>query len=446
MFGRMISIKRFLDADDPVAVEEQSPAVQTAPMRNPAPALVSDSDPFPVSASRVAHVLAKPPAIPASPSQSVPVQPGKSGAALQGKIMAAQPSVGEAAETKRVRGEEKAALSKEEGLLASTLAAYRTALDDFGESSVEVCPALGEELKQGLHKIARTLEAGVGEKEIVRGQETAHTKMEAWTQKAIEHNQKKTDEVKELLLVMARTAGSVGERDKRCAKQITEVTSRLQAVANLDDLTQMRKAIERTASELKTSIDRMTSEGSEAIKQLKSELTVYQNKLEEAEKMASRDSLTGLVVRRCVENQIQRRIEAKANFCVAILDIDGFKQVNDTYGHLVGDELLKQFAGELKSRSRSNDLIGRWGGDEFILVIDLDLEASQTQIDRLREWICGNYTLKGAGEVVKLEVSASIGLAERKHREDMKSLIHRADEAMYRHKSAAKAARGAHKA
>ncbi len=60
---------------------------------------------------------------------------------------------------------------------------------------------------------------------------------------------------------------------------------------------------------------------------------------------------------------------AEAPFCVAIIDIDEFKRVNDEHGHLVGDELLKQFAAEMRSVCRSTDTIGRWGGDEFILLL-----------------------------------------------------------------------------
>jgi diguanylate cyclase (GGDEF)-like protein len=248
----------------------------------------------------------------------------------------------------------------------------------------------------------------------------------------------KTGEVKELLLVLARTAESVGERDLRCAQQLNEVTARLNQIAGLDDLTVIRASIVKSASELKCSIDRMTAEGKSAIDQLRVEVSTYQAKLDEAEEIASSDSLTGLRSRLCVEHQIERRIEAGTAFCLAIIDIDGFKQVNDRYGHLIGDELLKQFAAELRSASRSTDMIGRLGGDEFILLLDCTLAVAQAQIDRLQEWVCGSYSVAGSGTPIKLRVDASFGLAERQPEETMKELIDRADAEMYQHKAASR--------
>ncbi len=112
--------------------------------------------------------------------------------------------------------------------------------------------------------------------------------------------------------------------------------------------------------------------------------------------------------------------------------------MNDKHGHLAGDELLKQFATELRSVCRSTDTIGRWGGDEFILLLHCGLAEATAQIDRLRKWVCGNYTVQTSSIPKKLHVDASIGLAERLAGETMKELIERADAAMYRDKSASR--------
>ena len=74
---------------------------------------------------------------------------------------------------------------------------------------------------------------------------------------------------------------------------------------------------------------------------LRTQVSTYQTKLEEAEQRASHDTLTGLDNRQGVECKIQRRIAARQPFCVVMLDLNGFKQVNDTHGHEAGDDLLK---------------------------------------------------------------------------------------------------------
>jgi diguanylate cyclase (GGDEF)-like protein len=273
---------------------------------------------------------------------------------------------------------------------------------------------------------------------LARTDKQVQEQVQNWGRRTARHYQQKSDEVKDLLLVMARTAESVGTRDQRCAGQIHEVTARLTAIASLDDITQIRASIEKSAAELKTSIDRMTEEGKAAIDRLQEQVSTYRIKLEEAEEIASRDALTGLRSRLCVERVIERHIAADPPFCVAIADIDGFKKVNDEYGHLTGDELLKQFATELIAACRSSDVIGRWGGDEFIIVLDCCLSEASAQTDRLSKWVCGNYTVQGKSGPQKLRVDASIGLAEFLPAETMKDLLARADAAMYQNKAAAR--------
>jgi len=127
-----------------------------------------------------------------------------------------------------------------------------------------------------------------------------------------------------------------------------------------------------------------------------------------------------------------------AIFCVALIDIDGFKRVNDQHGHLTGDELLKQFAVELRSASRAMDVIGRWGGDEFLLIFDCGLMEAQTRIERLKKWVCGSYTLDGGEDEIRLEVEASFGLAKHVKGEAINELVEHADSAMYADKKSAR--------
>jgi diguanylate cyclase (GGDEF)-like protein len=325
-------------------------------------------------------------------------------------------------------------------VLALAVAAYRAALRDMGSCSMEVCPALGQDLKDTLGKLDERLERDVSPTAVAAAEVAVQQQLQAWGKRTADHYRQKTDEVKDLLLAMARAAESVGERDKRAAGYLSDVTTRLHAIASLDDLTQIRVSIERSAADLRTSVDRMASEGKQAIAELRAELTSYQAKLEETEELASRDGLTGLRNRVWVERQLDRRLGMGKAFSVAIVDIDDFKSVNDSHGHLAGDELLQQFAMELKSACRSTDMLGRWGGDEFILVFDCALTEAQGQIERLRVWTCGNYKLHSRSGQVKLHVEASMGLAERQAGESMKELLARADAAMYQCKEASKAA------
>ena len=320
-------------------------------------------------------------------------------------------------------------------LLPAAINAYRSALQEMGSCSVEACPALGDTLRQGLGRLEEKISRETTRGSVEAMEKEVQEQLQEWGRRAAEHSEQRAGEIKEILIAMARTAESVGERDQRCAKQITEVTSQLQRIANLEDLTQIRSLLKRSAAELKTSIDRMAAEGKAAVEDARKQISGYQSKLEKAEQISSCDSLTGLRSRRWVEELIQRRIEAELPLCVAIIDLNGFKQVNDDYGHLVGDELLKQFAGELKGASRSSDVSGRWGGDEFIILLEGCMPEAKAQATRLREWVCGDYTVQAKSGALKLAVIASFGLAEHKAGESMQELLERADAEMYREKA-----------
>jgi len=321
---------------------------------------------------------------------------------------------------------------------AVALEVYGSILIEAGHCSLDACPGLGDALQQSLGRLKAELCPGMRTDQLAAHGEQTREQLRAWGRGAARHYQGTAREVKEMLLTMARTAESVSARDQRSAEQMSAVTERLRAIATLEDLTEIRTSIDISAAELKTSIDRMTEDGKEVLDHLKKQVEDYQTKLEEAEKIASRDALTGVNSRVHVEAQIEKRIESCATFCVAIVDIDGFKKVNDAHGHLTGDELLKQFAGELRSACRSTDMIGRWGGDEFILLFDSCLEEAEAQTERLRKWVCGNYSVPGNNGTLKLRVDASIGLAAYASGEEMNELVGRADASMYKQKARAR--------
>jgi diguanylate cyclase (GGDEF)-like protein len=321
-------------------------------------------------------------------------------------------------------------------LFPQALAAYRSALANMGRCGVDACPASGPDLERRLDAIARRLEKNIPAQDLKAVEADVQAELQHWGKRTARHYQQKAGEVKEILLVMAAAAESVGERDHLYALHIQEVTSQLKRIGNLDDITQIRDSIEKTALELKSSIHRMAAEGKAMLEQLQQKVQDCQLKLEDAEHIASLDALTRVRSRMWVEGQIEQRIAAAAPFCVAILDLDDFKRVNDQHGHLVGDEVLRQFGSELRTAGRGVSIVGRWGGDEFVALFDCDLPQAMERVSRLSDWVCGSYTVEATAGPVKLRLNASIGLAQFTPPETMKQLLERADAAMYRQKAA----------
>jgi diguanylate cyclase (GGDEF)-like protein len=168
---------------------------------------------------------------------------------------------------------------------------------------------------------------------------------------------------------------------------------------------------------------------------LKAEVSIYETRLKSAEHLALKDQLTGIANRRSIEERIHMNMEHGQTFCVVIIDLNGFKPINDAHGHMAGDELLKQFAAELIQYSRSGDLVGRWGGDEFIVVLSGNLFAAEAHIERVRQWVFGRYTInEGRKKPIVIHMDGSIGTAEWHRGQTMEELIAEADSRMYSEK------------
>jgi len=145
------------------------------------------------------------------------------------------------------------------------------------------------------------------------------------------------------------------------------------------------------------------------------------------------DALTGLHNRikldEVLQDELQMTKRYQSTFSVILLDIDYFKHVNDTYGHLVGDEVLKTIAALLKSTFRTTDTPGRWGGEEFLVILPRQNRQQAAAIaERLRATIAAT-TFPNVGRV-----TASFGIAEHTLEETGESLLREADDALYRAK------------
>ena len=318
-------------------------------------------------------------------------------------------------------------------LMTALLECYRSALLAVGRTGVQVCPNVSAPFQNTLAELGGRISAESNAADIRTTEQKVEEQLRQWGSQSSEYFEAKTKEVKELLILLARTAQSVGERDQRYTSQFSQFTSRLQSIANLEDLTQVRSSLVQGAAELKTYVDRMAKDSRESLAKLQAEVAHYETKVKAVEELALQDSLTGLANRRNAEGRIEWRMSAQQPFCVTMIDLNKFKQVNDTYGHPAGDSLLKQFAEELRSNLRTSDVAARWGGDEFIVISDCDLAGAKCLLERLQKWVLGDYTVQrtGSAETVKVLVDASLGVAQWQKGESLESLVERADTAMY---------------
>lgn len=204
----------------------------------------------------------------------------------------------------------------------------------------------------------------------------------------------------------------------------------------LDDIMQDTRIIQASAlrshEELLTT-RKQVQESEAKIKQLEQELT-------QVSELVREDQLTGALNRRgldaAFENEATRADRQQAPLCVALLDIDNFKRLNDTLGHQAGDQALTHMCGVIKEALRPSDSVARYGGEEFVILLPgVSLAEATATIERLQRELTKKFFLH---ENERVLVTFSAGVALRAQQEPQEDVIGRADRAMYKAKKTGK--------
>ena len=175
---------------------------------------------------------------------------------------------------------------------------------------------------------------------------------------------------------------------------------------------------------------------SQEVTLLSKKVRKLEQELEAAKKETKEDFLTKLYNKRGLDESLERKeAEFKRyghNFSVAMFDLDYFKKVNDTYGHEAGDAVLAAFAGILKKESRSVDVIGRFGGEEFLAILsDTDTKGGVIFAEKVRKHVQkSRFMYKGQ----RIDVTVSAGVSERARHISLQAVLNSADEYLYKAK------------
>lgn len=163
-------------------------------------------------------------------------------------------------------------------------------------------------------------------------------------------------------------------------------------------------------------------------------INYYQRRLEQ---MATTDALTGLHNRQAFELLAQQLISdcrrTNGTFAVILADIDLFKQVNDAHGHLMGDQVIREIATTLRASLRASDILCRWGGEEFLVIVrGCDLESAQHVAETLRATIADTFSTRTD---LATTITISLGVSVYRDGISLDDLLANADRALYQAKN-----------
>jgi diguanylate cyclase (GGDEF)-like protein len=189
--------------------------------------------------------------------------------------------------------------------------------------------------------------------------------------------------------------------------------------------TTLEEKVEVLSKDLKAHNDKVVKMGSR--------IATLEQELAEVTQASREDFLTKLYNKRALEEFMTQKeadyVRYGHSYCIAMFDLDHFKNVNDTYGHDAGDAVLKAFAQILKNQGRTNDIIGRFGGEEFLAILgDTDIEGAKTFANKVRQHV---EKARFVYQEKRIDVSVSIGLALRTDYPSLRNTITGADERLY---------------
>ena len=204
----------------------------------------------------------------------------------------------------------------------------------------------------------------------------------------------------------------------------------------LDDIMQDTRVIQ--ASALRSHEDLLESR--KQVGQAEARIATLERELAEVSELVQQDQLTGALNRRGLDAAFDRetkRLErSQSPLCVALLDIDDFKRLNDTMGHQVGDQALVHLCNVIRDALRPGDSVSRYGGEEFaILLPEVELEEAASTLERLQRELTKKFFLYENDRVL---VTFSAGVALRATEESQEEVLGRADKAMYQAKRTGK--------
>lgn len=249
--------------------------------------------------------------------------------------------------------------------------------------------------------------------------------------------------VKNMMMTFIDRLGSVAASTGDFHEKIGGFTERISNADNIADLNDVVAEVLRETRVVQTealkSRDRML-EARQEVQDAETKISQLEAELRQLSELVREDQLTGSLNRRGLDDVFERET-ARADrrgtpLCVALLDLDDFKRLNDTHGHQAGDGALRHLVKIVKEELRSMDVIARFGGEEFVILLpETSLEAASQTMTRLQRELTKHFFLH---QNDKLLITFSAGVALRQPDESQEALIGRADKAMYAAKKAGK--------
>lgn len=247
--------------------------------------------------------------------------------------------------------------------------------------------------------------------------------------------------LKSLMTTFIGRLGEITESTGNYHQKLEGYSQKISKSSNITELSHLLDDIMQDTRTIQTSALRSHEELLDTRKQVQeseARIREMEQELAQLSELVREDQLTGALNRRGLDEALEREVtradRSLEPVCIAVLDIDNFKLLNDNLGHLAGDHALVHLSNIIKEALRPSDLVARYGGEEFIVILPgVDLEKAAATIERLQRELTRKFFLH---ENKRILITFSAGVAQRAPQESQEDIIGRADKAMYQAKKA----------
>jgi len=328
-------------------------------------------------------------------------------------------------------------------LIAELEASYKSALEGIEQNLPSVSAQLVAHFRKQIRELRTQFELRPAAEVLSQSRPKLRDELRAFATQADKILEHKDKQFREILRSFAEAATTLAQQSTTNNRRLTCFTRNLDALVELQDLTEIRKGMVKEVAALKQAVAEIHDASQQSVLQLHAEIRQFQEKLARSEEIACTDALTGLGNRRAAEHALRLAVTAAKPFSVVLVDLNGFKGINDRWGHPTGDAVLRQFGQRLGSVVRSADMVCRWGGDEFLVLLPAcRLAQAIARSQEIGKQCEGDYRLSVEDGHIKLLLRVAMGVAEWSIGEQIENLIRRADDALYKDKGKISGRRG----
>lgn len=305
-------------------------------------------------------------------------------------------------------------------------------------------PSISLELDDDL----KSFSIKIGDSPSLIFEESIQKEMEKYIEKRFKVDKKvvakKTADIARLVTLMSKYLSDAIDSNKSGSSNVSVIKDEIKAIdiaaTSKKELNKLQTKLVNAAMTIEkemTTVNENLQNGQNEVSKLENRIKELESELQETKKKNTKDHLTGTLTRRAYEDELkildEKYIRLKQDFAIVFFDIDHFKKVNDTYGHEGGDVILKTFANLLTKLTREIDIIGRFGGEEFVVALHYNnTNELEKYVTRIKNLVNNN---KFIFKENKIHITFSAGVELRSNNSSLEETISNADKHLYEAKN-----------